>query len=174
MGADLGAAYTLDGRVADAMPLLTRAMEQAVTAAMVVTQALCSLSLGEAHMLDDRLEEAYAIAEQALAYARAHQERGNEAYALRLLGAIAAHVAPPDVDAATVHYRQALALAEELGMRPLQAHCHHGLGTLYATVGQKAQARAALTTALELYRAMDMTFWLPQAETALALAVKPQ
>ena len=53
-------------------------------------------------------------------------------------------------------------------MRPLQAHCHHGLGTLYATVGQREQARTALTTALEMYRAMDMTFWLPQAEAALA------
>ena len=40
---------------------------------------------------------------------------------------------------AAAHYRQARALAEALGMRPLQAHCHHGLGTLYATVGQRAQ-----------------------------------
>jgi hypothetical protein len=55
-------------------------------------------------------------------------------------------------------------------MRPLQAHCHRGLGTLYATIGQQEQARAALTTAIELYRAMDMTFWLPQAEMALAQA----
>ena len=55
-------------------------------------------------------------------------------------------------------------------MRPLQAHCHLGLGTLYATTGQREQARAALTTAIDLYRAMDMTFWLPQAEAALAQA----
>ena len=52
-------------------------------------------------------------------------------------------------------------------MRPLQAHCHRGLGTLYATTGQREQARADLSAAIELYRAMDMTFWLPQAETAL-------
>jgi uncharacterized protein HemY len=65
-------------------------------------------------------------------------------------------------------YREALALAEELGMRPLQAHCHHGLGTLYGKGGQWEQARAALVTAIDLYRAMDMTFWLPQAEAALA------
>ena len=65
-------------------------------------------------------------------------------------------------------YRQALAQAEELGMCPLQAHSHHGLGPLYATAGQRAQARAALSTAIELYRAMDMTFWLPQTEAALA------
>ena len=53
-------------------------------------------------------------------------------------------------------------------MRPLQAHCHLGLGTLYVKTGQREQARTALSTAIELYRDMDMTFWLPQAEAALA------
>ena len=58
--------------------------------------------------------------------------------------------------------------AEELGMRPLQAHCHRGRGMLYAATGQREQARTALSTAIEMYQAMDMTFWLPQAEAALA------
>jgi Flp pilus assembly protein TadD len=53
-------------------------------------------------------------------------------------------------------------------MRPLQAHCHRGLGTLYATIGQREQARAELSTAIEMYQSMEMTFWLPQAETTLA------
>jgi len=53
-------------------------------------------------------------------------------------------------------------------MRPLQAHCHHGLGMLYATGGQPEQARAELSMAVAMYRGMEMTFWLPQAETALA------
>ena len=53
-------------------------------------------------------------------------------------------------------------------MRPLQAHCHRGLATLYAKVGRPEQARAALQTAIALYRTMEMTFWLPQAEAALA------
>ena len=65
-------------------------------------------------------------------------------------------------------YHQALALADELGMRPLMAHCHLGLGTLYAKTGQREQARAELSTAIEMYRAMEMTLWLPQAEVALA------
>jgi tetratricopeptide (TPR) repeat protein len=103
-----------------------------------------------------------------LAFTREHQERGNEAYALRLLGDIATHRALPDVDAGATHYRQALALTNELGMRPLQAHCHRSLSTLYATAGQREQARTALATAIEMYRAMDMTFWLPQAEAVLA------
>jgi predicted protein tyrosine phosphatase len=99
---------------------------------------------------------------------RQPQERNNQAYALRLLGEIAARREPPESALAEAHYQQALALAEELGMRPLVAHCHLGLGTLYAATGQGEQARTALAAALALYRAMDMTFWLPQAETALA------
>src|SRR5207244_4055401 len=101
-----------------------------------------------------------------LAHARAHQDRGNQAYALRLLGDIAARRDPLKSEPAETHYRQALALAEELGMRPLVAHCHLGLGKLYAKMGQREQARAELSIAIELYRSMEMTFWLPEAALA--------
>jgi tetratricopeptide (TPR) repeat protein len=94
--------------------------------------------------------------------------RGNEARALWLLGEIAMRRDPPDVAQAEAHYQQALTLAEELDMRPLQAHCHNGLGTLYAATGQREQAHAALAAALALYRTMEMTFWLPQTEATLA------
>jgi len=150
------------------MPLLTQAMEQAMTMGRVDFQSLSSLALGETQLLAGRLEEAHTLAERAMALAREHQKRGNEAYALRLLGEIAAHRAPPDVDEAAAHYRQALALTEELGMRPLVAHCHLGLGTLYAKAGRSEHARTALSTAIALYRTMEMAFWLPQAEAALA------
>jgi tetratricopeptide (TPR) repeat protein len=166
MAAVLGAAYTLGGRVTDAMPLLTQALEQ--TTAMARVKALCNLSLGEAHLLAGRLEEAQACAERALALVRERQERGHQADALRLFGEIYAHHDPLAIEPAETHYRQALALAEELGMRPLQAHCHLGLGTLYAKIGRPVQARPELSAAIALYRAMDMTFWLPQAEAALA------
>jgi class 3 adenylate cyclase/tetratricopeptide (TPR) repeat protein len=168
MAAVLGAAYTLAGRLADAVPLLTQAREQTTTPEMVGFQALCSLPLGEAYLQAGRLEAAHALAEGVLALTRGHQERGNQAYALRLLGEIAARRDPPESAQAEAHYRQALALAEELGMRPLQAHCHLGLGTLYAAIGQREQARTVLSTAMALYRDMDMTFWLHQAEAVLA------
>ena len=115
----LGAAYTLGGRSAEAVSLLTPALEQTMATAMVVHQALCRLTLGEAQLRAGRLEEAHTH-------------------------------------------------AEKLGMRPLQAHCHRALGTLYAATGQREQACAALTTAIAMYRVMDMTFWLPQTEAALA------
>ena len=123
-------------------------------------------------MLAGRLEEAQALAEGALAHAHEHQERGHEAYALRLLGDIAARREPPKSDQAEAHYRQARTLAEELGMRPLQAHCHRGLGTLYATTGRREPAHTELSTAIALYRAMEMTFWLPQTEAVLTQVVK--
>jgi tetratricopeptide (TPR) repeat protein len=166
--ATLGSAYTLAGHDADAMPLLTQAMEQTSAMEMIFMQAFCHLSLGETQLLAGRLEEAHALAEHTLALTRAHQEHGHQAYALRLLGEIAAYRAPPEAEPAEDYYRQALALADELGMRPLQAHCHRGLGTLYAATGQREQARAELDTAMTLYRAMEMTFWLPQVEAALA------
>jgi uncharacterized protein HemY len=56
-------------------------------------------------------------------------------------------------------------------MRPLQAHCHRGLGTLYARTGQPQQARAALAAAIDLYRDMEMTWWLPETEAALVRVV---
>ena len=167
MAAALGAAYILAGRIADAVSLLTQAMEQTTTVEMVGFQALCSLPLGEAHLLASRLEEAQALAERALALTCEHQERSHQAYALRLLGDIAVHHAPLDVNAAAAYYRQAQALAEVLGMRPLAAHCHLGLGKLYRRTGKREQAREHLTAATTMYREMDMRFWLEKAEAEM-------
>jgi tetratricopeptide (TPR) repeat protein len=85
-----------------------------------------------------------------------------------LLGEIALQRHPPEVAQAEAYYQQALALADGLGMRPLVAHCHFGLGRLYTRIGRRAEAGAALSAAVELYGAMAMTFWLPQADAALA------
>jgi tetratricopeptide (TPR) repeat protein len=164
----LGYAYALSGRLAEALPLLERAVEQSAAMKLMNHHPLWMAYLGEAYLLAGRLEEANALAGRALALSRAHKEQGYEAYALRLLGAITTQRHPPEVESAEDYYRQAMALADELGMRPLQAHCHLGLGTLYATIGRPAQAHAELSAAIDLYRSMDMTFWLPQVEAALA------
>src|SRR5438034_9266416 len=111
--APLGAAYTLSGRAAAAVSLLTQSMEQM----MATRQLLGSSSLAEAQLLAGRLEEAQSLAEQALTLSRASQLRGIQAYALRLLGEVAARRKPPESTQAEAHYQQALALAEALGMR---------------------------------------------------------
>jgi tetratricopeptide (TPR) repeat protein len=159
----LGVAYALSGRVTEALPLLEQAAPKA-RKGMGYGPRL----LSEAYLLAGRLEDALERAQYTLDLSRDTNQRGHQAYALRLLGAIAAQRESPDVDQATTYYYQALALAEELGMRPLQAHCHRGLGTLDAVTGQREQAHAELSSAIDLYRAMEMTFWLPQAEAALA------
>jgi tetratricopeptide (TPR) repeat protein len=168
IAAPLGTAYTLSGRIANAVPLLTQAVEQATATDMYGFQVLCGLALGEAQMRADRLGEAQMLTELALTLACGRKECGRQAYALRLLGEIAAQHDPPDAEGAGRYYRQALTLAEEFAMRPLIAHCHLGLGTLYAKIRRREQAHKELSVAIELYRAMEMTFWLPQAETALA------
>jgi class 3 adenylate cyclase/tetratricopeptide (TPR) repeat protein len=165
--AALGLAYALSGRAAEALPLLGQAMEQQSFSAQRGSGSEV-LRLGEAYFLAGRLAEAIPLTERALALSRDRTERGMQAWALRLLGEIGARRDPPEVEPAEESYRQGLALAEELGMRPLQAHCHRGLGSFYAKTDRPEQARAELTAAINLYRTMDMTFWLPQAEAALA------
>jgi tetratricopeptide (TPR) repeat protein len=166
--AALGSAYALQGRFAEGYALLEEAISEDIHTGALLNHSRWVVWLSEVYRLAGRYDEAWQHARQALDLARQQKERGNEAYALHQLGVVQAHVAPPDAAQAEAHYQQALALAEELGMRPLQAHCHRGLGTLYAATEQREQARTELSTAIALYRDMEMTFWLPETEAALA------
>jgi len=162
----LGYAYALQGHLAEGRVLLEEAISESISTG--TRRPVLWAWLSEGCRLGGHGAEALQHARQALALARQQKDRGDEALALHQLGVVHAHADPPDVAQAEAYYQQALALAEELGMRPLQAHCHRGLGALYATIGQQEQARAELSAAIVLYRAMDMTFWLPQTEAALA------
>jgi class 3 adenylate cyclase/DNA-binding winged helix-turn-helix (wHTH) protein/tetratricopeptide (TPR) repeat protein len=164
----LSYAYALAGRIAEALPLLEQAasIESAVPSFRVLNFAC----LSEVSLLAGRMDEAIQLAERALELSRDRKERGHEAWALRLLGEIASRYNPPEVEPAETSYRQALALAEELGMRPLMAHCHLGLGALYHQMTWLEQARSELSTAVEMYRAMEIALWLTPAQAMLALA----
>jgi tetratricopeptide (TPR) repeat protein len=164
----LGLAYARCGHLAEGVSLLEQGVEQGIALGGRGLMALWVARLSEGYLLAGCLEDASQRAVQALTLSRDRKQRGYEAYALWLLGEIAAHRNPPEVKPAVAFYRQALALADELGMRPLQAHCHLGLGTLYLKTDRPEPARAELTMSMALYRAMDMTFWPPQTETALA------
>ncbi len=163
----LGYARVLSGGIAAELPLLEQAVERDASMHMMAFHSLYLAQLSEAYLLAGRPEDAIRPAERALELARAHQQRGREAWTLRLLGELASHRDPPEVDLAEAFYRQALALAEELGMRPLVAHCHLGLGTLYRRADRLEQAHAELSAAVELFRTMEITFWLTRAEAAL-------
>jgi class 3 adenylate cyclase/tetratricopeptide (TPR) repeat protein len=166
--AGLGYASALQGHLAEGRALLEEGISEGIRTGALQNHSHWVSQLSEVCRLAGRGEEAGQHARQALDLARQLKERGNEARALQQLGVVYAHATPPDVEQAEAHYQQALALADELVMRPLQAHCHLGLGTLYVQTGRREQARAELSTAIEFYRGMAMTFWLPQAEAALA------
>jgi class 3 adenylate cyclase/tetratricopeptide (TPR) repeat protein len=165
----LGEAYAHTGRLAEGLALLEEARRDDLRTGRLGGSYVTHLrQLSAVYLLTGRVDEASQHACQALDLARQQKARGNEAHALFQQGAVHAHASPPDVQQAEARYREALMRAEALGMRPLQSHCHRGLGTLYTQTGRPEQARATLETAIELYRAMEMTFWLPQAEGALA------
>jgi tetratricopeptide (TPR) repeat protein len=168
IAAGLGYASALGGRLAEGHALLEEAISEDIRTGGLQGYAYRVAWFSEVCRLGGRGEEAWQHALQALDLARQLKERGNEVHALHQIGVVQAHAGSPDVAQAEAHYHQALALAEELGMRPLQAHCHRGLGVLYAQTSQSEQARAALTTAIDMYRDMEMTFWLPETEAALA------
>jgi class 3 adenylate cyclase/tetratricopeptide (TPR) repeat protein len=163
----LGRAYALAGRVAEALPLLEQAAERDTSMRLVAHQSIRVAYLSEAYLLAGRMDDATRFAGRALDLSRNHKERGHEAWALRLLGEIASHPDPPDAETAEGHYRQAMALATELGMRPLVAHCHLGLGKLSRGTGKRQEAQEHLTTATAIYREMGMGYWLEKAEVEM-------
>jgi class 3 adenylate cyclase/tetratricopeptide (TPR) repeat protein len=168
IAAALGYALALVGRLAKGRALLEEALREGFRMGAPNAQSHYIARLSAVCLLEGRVDEAGQHARQALDLARRRGERGFEAFALCQLGAVHAQADPPDVPQSEAHYREALALAEVLGMCPLQAHCHLGLGTLYAKTSQRQQAGAELAAAIDLYRTMEMTFWLSQAEATLA------
>jgi tetratricopeptide (TPR) repeat protein len=122
-------------------------------------------ALGRAALQLGRLDEARSLGDRAVKYSPSHP--GFAAHAQHLLGDVATHPDRFDAERGEAHYRQALALAEPRGMRPLIAHCHLGLGKLYRRTGKREQAHEHLTTATTMYREMGMTYWLEQAEAEI-------
>jgi tetratricopeptide (TPR) repeat protein len=160
ISSSLGYAYALSGRAAEALPLLEQGIEQAASKKQWRFFALQAVYLSQAYQLAGRLDDAIPLASQALDSARDYQARGQEAWALWNLGELGLHCDPPDAEKSRASYRQALALADELGMRPLAAHCHHGLGTRYRLSEQTEQAHEHLDAASALYCELDMRYWI--------------
>jgi len=159
----LGSAYVRSGRIAEGLSLLEeglRLADRERSAAYVHQEIL----LSEGYLLAARLDEATRTATHALELAASRRERGQQAWALRLLGVIASSADPPDVGNAAANYDQALALADELGMRPLAALCRLGLGHVCRLTGEETQAREHLLAAKSAFRAMDMKSGVEEAE----------
>ena len=160
IAADLGLAYARAGRIDDALPVLEFALKEAETTGLRFTYARQHAQVGEGYLLAGQRDEAARLAAIALQAARAHKQRGQEAAALWLSAEIAGGAL--DGERAEADYQHAMALASEIGMRPLVAHCHLGLGKLYRRTGKRREAQEHLATAAMMYREMDMRFWLEQ------------
>jgi tetratricopeptide (TPR) repeat protein len=161
-----GQVHILSGRIHEAVSTLDQARIESGTRQHRGSLLEGRVDLAEAYRLAHRSKEARGIAAEALGLVRERGLRGLEAYALRLLAELAAHADPPETEAAHARYDEALRLATDLGMRPLIAHCHLGLGGLYRQTAQETKAQGHLTTATTIYREMGMAFWLEKVEVA--------
>jgi tetratricopeptide (TPR) repeat protein len=163
----LGLILALLGRSAEGLTVVQRGMEATEGIGLTWLRGRRLTYRGETCLLAGRVDEANAVALQAVQFCCERKERGFHAWALRLLGEIRSHRNPPDTQAAQDHYRQALVLATDLEMRPLVAHCHLGLGKLFCCTGNRGQAQEHFTVATAMYREMDMPYWLEQAKTGM-------
>jgi tetratricopeptide (TPR) repeat protein len=138
-------------------------LERQAASGTIDMHAMAYHSLGRAALLLDRVDEARRFAERAIGCPPS--DRGYVIHALHLLGDIATHPDQFDAERAAGHYAKALVLATARGMRPLIAHCHLGLGTVYRRTGNRQQAQEQLANAKAMYREMEMRFWLRKSET---------
>jgi tetratricopeptide (TPR) repeat protein len=163
----LGLACVLMGRADEGLKLLEDGVRLTEELGVRAYLSLWTVNLAEGLLAAGEPERARPVAQQALELALAHKERGHQALALRVLGDIAGAGAPAEIGEAEAYYGQALALAEEVGMRPLVARIQLGLGRLYAVAGRRSVAEEHLAAALGLLREMDMRFWLARAAEGL-------
>ncbi|HWN91279.1 MAG TPA: tetratricopeptide repeat protein [Verrucomicrobiae bacterium] len=165
----LGYAYSLAGRLTEGLPLLEEAVQIGDSiSAMGLGHAVRISRLAEAYAMAGRPDEALDRAHHAIDLSRKHKERANEALGLRVLAEIMTRVEPLDTEAIAEHYATSLSLAKELGMRPLVAHCHLGLGNLYSRTGRRQESRECFRIAAGMYLEMGMQFWLDRPEAGMS------
>jgi tetratricopeptide (TPR) repeat protein len=164
----LGLAVAIAGRHAEAIERASQGVLIGESLRLTRFQPLRVGFLARAYLCAGRSAEAVDAARSALELARRYREPGAEAWALHLLAECASVFDPDRADESGAAYRRALQVADGLGMRPLVAHCHLGLGRNCVGSGDRDKAREHLGTALAMYREMEMHYWPEQAELALA------
>ena len=163
----MGYAYALAGRLTEAVELTEAAVAEGDSMQLLGGRSLLLAYAGEVYVLAGRLDEARQSGQRALVSATEQMERGYEGWALRLLAETALRSAPSDSTHVADLARRALAIAQELGMRPLAAHAHLLLGRSLAGVGDVESARSHLSAAVGLLENMYMSRWLGPARDSL-------
>jgi class 3 adenylate cyclase/tetratricopeptide (TPR) repeat protein len=158
-GSSLGLAYARAGRHAEGVTLLEHAFEHATSAGVSVDRALFAVALCEGHVRARRFDEALRVGTMAVELTTQSGQRGREAWARFLLGEVAARADAPDLTSASAAYRSALAAAEQLGMRPLLAHCHRALGLALERAGDITGARLHVEAAEAIAAAIGLRWW---------------
>ncbi|HSR10898.1 MAG TPA: hypothetical protein VLS90_05600, partial [Thermodesulfobacteriota bacterium] len=166
--ASFGYTLALTGSVSEGIQYLEEAIGRALSIPFLINHSLWVAWLSEARLLAGDFEEAAGIADQALKLCTDRSERGHMAWVLRILGEIFREGRRTRFDEAEDSYRRSMALGQEMGMSPLVAHCHMGLGKLYSQKGERRRLQEHFTEAATLFRKMDMGFWAVEAERWLA------
>jgi len=159
----LGNAFAATGRVGEAMPLLELTNERA-------KNAWPRVQLAQGYLLVGKIEEANSVANKVFQSSLARGYRGYTALSLYVLAESNLCKDLPETAKAEDHYCRAMALADELGMRPLVAHCHVGLGKLYRRTDDLQRGKDHLTNGVAMMREMQMGLWLERAEAELKAA----
>jgi class 3 adenylate cyclase/tetratricopeptide (TPR) repeat protein len=165
IAASLGSAYVFVRHTDEALGLLKSAIEHPAWMTRMGGQALRMAWVSEAYFAAGQDSEAEMYATRGLELSRENKDMGSEAWLLRLLGDIFSRRRPLDLKQVEASYAEALRLASDRRMRPLQAHCYFGLGTVHYQASNPVQARSELLAAIQLYQTMSMPFWLSKAET---------
>ncbi len=169
----LGLTRARVGRPEDGLPLLEDGVRLTEELGVKAYLASWTVNLAGGLLAAGQTERAREVAQRALDLALDHKERGHQAYALRLLGEIAARSEDRDLARAEKSLTQAQTLAEELGMRPLLGRILLSLGEVYRLAGAHGKAEAHIFRAIHLFREMDMRHWLEEATSAAEGARPP-
>ncbi len=156
VAASLGHAHASLGQIEPGLALLENAVDHGARAGIRSSHSLWLIYLADACLLAQRVSDSLVHGQRALVLSRENNERGYEAWALRLLADVASRVDPPDLEEAEKKYGEALALAERLEMLPLVARCQLELGELYERTGDHARAATYRALGHGLCRDLDM------------------
>ncbi len=167
----LGQAQGFTGKIDAGLALLEEALAEARTTQVVYGYTSLLVAQAETHLEGGRIDDAARVANDALPPARERGERGDEGWLSCVLGAIALRRGRPAVGEASARLEEAIAVARELAMRPLEARGLAGLGEAHLLAGRRKDAQPHLAEAVSLFRSAAMHRWLAPAEALLAVTV---
>jgi tetratricopeptide (TPR) repeat protein len=168
LGVAVGRVRTLTGRIPEGIALMSEVVKEAASKDAALGHSVRLAWLAEGLLVAGEPEPAWERAQEALEFSRRFREKGQQAWTLHLLGDIAGQRRPDDLETAERFYREAMGVAEPLGMRPAVAHCHLGLGELHARAGRRDGAQEHLRTASGLFHDMGIASLHARAERQLS------